>query len=145
MDRVQIFDTTLRDGEQSPGATMNIEEKLVIARQLERLGVDVIEAGFAASSEGDFEAWSVLGPTLTPLLRDEVARVFLPWSTANARALAAGAKDFTLELAGRPFTQDTQKYHAKSLSVLRGRYAHLDDRSTLDPTLAETGCLPYLT
>jgi 2-isopropylmalate synthase len=56
MDRVQIFDTTLRDGEQSPGATMNIEEKLVIARQLERLGVDVIEAGFAASSEGDFEA-----------------------------------------------------------------------------------------
>ena len=56
MDRVQIFDTTLRDGEQSPGATMNIEEKLAIARQLERLGVDVIEAGFAASSEGDFEA-----------------------------------------------------------------------------------------
>ena len=56
MDRVRIFDTTLRDGEQSPGATMNIEEKLVIARQLERLGVDVIEAGFAASSEGDFEA-----------------------------------------------------------------------------------------
>ena len=56
MDRVQIFDTTLRDGEQSPGATMNIEEKLVIARQLERLGVDVIEAGFAASSDGDFQA-----------------------------------------------------------------------------------------
>jgi len=56
MDRVQIFDTTLRDGEQSPGATMNMEEKLVIARQLEHLGVDVIEAGFAASSEGDFEA-----------------------------------------------------------------------------------------
>src|SRR5215831_2507904 len=56
MDRVQIFDTTLRDGEQSPGATMNVEEKLVIARQLEHLGVDVIEAGFAASSEGDHEA-----------------------------------------------------------------------------------------
>ena len=56
MDRVQIFDTTLRDGEQSPGATMNVEEKVVIARQLEHLGVDVIEAGFAASSEGDFES-----------------------------------------------------------------------------------------
>src|SRR6516165_339513 len=54
--RVQIFDTTLRDGEQSPGATMNVEEKLMMARQLEKLGVDVIEAGFAASSEGDFEA-----------------------------------------------------------------------------------------
>ena len=56
MDRVQIFDTTLRDGEQSPGATMNVEEKLAIARQLEHLGVDVIEAGFAASSDGDFDA-----------------------------------------------------------------------------------------
>ena len=57
-ERVQIFDTTLRDGEQSPGATMNVEEKLMMARQLEKLGVDVIEAGFAASSEGDFEAVS---------------------------------------------------------------------------------------
>ena len=53
---VRIFDTTLRDGEQSPGASMNVEEKVVIARQLEKLGVDVIEAGFAASSEGDFES-----------------------------------------------------------------------------------------
>ena len=51
---VQIFDTTLRDGEQSPGASMTAEQKVVIARQLEKLGVDVIEAGFAASSEGDF-------------------------------------------------------------------------------------------
>ena len=54
--RVQIFDTTLRDGEQSPGATLNIEEKVEIARQLVRLGVDVIEAGFPISSPGDFEA-----------------------------------------------------------------------------------------
>jgi 2-isopropylmalate synthase len=53
---VQIFDTTLRDGEQSPGASMTVEQKIVIARQLEKLGVDVIEAGFAASSEGDFES-----------------------------------------------------------------------------------------
>ncbi|MFQ5682819.1 MAG: 2-isopropylmalate synthase [Candidatus Binatia bacterium] len=53
---VKIFDTTLRDGEQSPGASMNVEEKVVIARQLEKLGVDVIEAGFAASSSGDFES-----------------------------------------------------------------------------------------
>ncbi|MFQ5541802.1 MAG: 2-isopropylmalate synthase, partial [Candidatus Binatia bacterium] len=51
---VRIFDTTLRDGEQSPGASMNEDEKIMIARQLEKLGVDVIEAGFAASSEGDF-------------------------------------------------------------------------------------------
>ncbi len=53
---VWIFDTTLRDGEQSPGATMNVEEKVVIARQLEKLNVDVIEAGFAVSSPGDFDS-----------------------------------------------------------------------------------------
>lgn len=58
MDRLIIFDTTLRDGEQSPGASMTKDEKLRIALQLERLGVDVMEAGFAASSEGDFEAIS---------------------------------------------------------------------------------------
>jgi len=55
-DRVLIFDTTLRDGEQSPGASMNAQEKLQLARQLERLGVDTIEAGFPASSEGDFHS-----------------------------------------------------------------------------------------
>ncbi|MFZ5485320.1 MAG: 2-isopropylmalate synthase [Pseudomonadota bacterium] len=55
-DRLIIFDTTLRDGEQSPGAAMTKEEKIRIARQLERLGVDVIEAGFAAASPGDAEA-----------------------------------------------------------------------------------------
>ncbi|MDD5533058.1 MAG: 2-isopropylmalate synthase [Syntrophales bacterium] len=53
-DRVLIFDTTLRDGEQSPGASMNPEEKLRVARQLEKLGVDIIEAGFPVASEGDF-------------------------------------------------------------------------------------------
>jgi len=55
-DIVKIFDTTLRDGEQSPGASMNTEEKIQIAKQLEKLGVDIIEAGFAAASPGDFEA-----------------------------------------------------------------------------------------
>lgn len=55
-NRVHIFDTTLRDGEQSPGASMDIEEKLLLAKQLERLKVDVIEAGFPISSEGDFES-----------------------------------------------------------------------------------------
>ncbi|MFW5838253.1 MAG: 2-isopropylmalate synthase, partial [Desulfovibrionaceae bacterium] len=54
--RVYIFDTTLRDGEQSPGATMNQQEKVRLARQLESLGVDIIEAGFPAASQGDFEA-----------------------------------------------------------------------------------------
>ncbi len=57
-DQVVIFDTTLRDGEQSPGATMNTGEKLRLAIQLEKLGVDVMEAGFPAASEGDFDAVS---------------------------------------------------------------------------------------
>ena len=73
-DTVQIFDTTLRDGEQSPGASMNVEEKVAIARQLEQLAVDVIEAGFAASSEGDYDsvrrvADAVAGPIVLSLAR----------------------------------------------------------------------------
>ncbi len=60
MDRVIIFDTTLRDGEQAAGASLNVQEKLEIARQLEKLGVDVIEAGFPIASQGDFEAVSAI-------------------------------------------------------------------------------------
>ena len=54
--RIKIFDTTLRDGEQAPGCSMNLKEKLEVARRLEKLKVDVIEAGFAISSPGDFES-----------------------------------------------------------------------------------------
>jgi 2-isopropylmalate synthase len=76
-DRIIIFDTTLRDGEQCPGATLNIDEKLAIAKQLSRLGVDVIEAGFAFASPGDFEAVSKIaqlvgtedGPVICSLAR----------------------------------------------------------------------------
>jgi len=64
-DKLIIFDTTLRDGEQSPGASMTRDEKLRIARQLERLRVDVIEAGFAASSEGDFQAVKAIANAIT--------------------------------------------------------------------------------
>lgn len=72
--RIKIFDTTLRDGEQTPGVSLNIQEKLEIARQLVRLGVDVIEAGFAISSPGDFEAVktvaeNVKGATIASLSR----------------------------------------------------------------------------
>src|SRR6476659_6861646 len=56
MQRVTVFDTTLRDGEQAPGCSMNLSEKLRLARRLESLGVDVIEAGFPIASDGDFEA-----------------------------------------------------------------------------------------
>ncbi len=64
-ENIIIFDTTLRDGEQSPGASMNIEEKLRIAHQLERLNVDVIEAGFPIASDGDYEAVKKIAQTIT--------------------------------------------------------------------------------
>ena len=63
--KIIIFDTTLRDGEQSPGASMNTSEKIQIASQLERLGVDVIEAGFAAASPGDFDAIDKISQRVT--------------------------------------------------------------------------------
>lgn len=66
-DTVLIFDTTLRDGEQSPGATLNVEEKLEIARQLSRLGVDICEAGFPIASPGDFEAVRRIAEEVGPL------------------------------------------------------------------------------
>ena len=69
MDKVIIFDTTLRDGEQAAGGTLNIQEKLEIARQLEKLNVDVIEAGFPISSPGDFEAVSLIAKEIrTPII-----------------------------------------------------------------------------
>ncbi len=83
-NRVIIFDTTLRDGEQSPGATLNIEEKIEIAKQLARLGVDVIEAGFPISSQGDFEAVQkiareVRGPIIAGLARATALDVDRAW------------------------------------------------------------------
>jgi len=76
-DRIIFFDTTLRDGEQSPGATLNVEQKLLIAQQLARLGVDIIEAGFPFASKGDFHAVQGIaklvgtetGPTICGLAR----------------------------------------------------------------------------
>jgi hypothetical protein len=98
----------------------------------------------APAAKGDFEPWSSLAPTLEPLLAQEVAGLFLPWSAANARALAAGQPEFEVTLEGRPFRQQTQKYHARSLAVLKSRYAKLPERGALDPVLARTGCLAWL-
>ena len=64
MDRVYIFDTTLRDGEQSPGASMTLNEKVRIASALEKMRVDIIEAGFAIASEGDFQSVKAVAETV---------------------------------------------------------------------------------
>src|SRR5262245_65640386 len=83
-NRLIIFDTTLRDGEQSPGASMNLAEKLEIALALKDLGVDVIEAGFPLASPGDFEAVQaisreVVGPTICGLARCNAADIDRAW------------------------------------------------------------------
>ncbi|PKP36321.1 MAG: 2-isopropylmalate synthase, partial [Bacteroidetes bacterium HGW-Bacteroidetes-15] len=74
MEKILIFDTTLRDGEQSPGASLEIRQKIEIAKQLAKLGVDIIEAGFPITSEGDFEAVRLIaqeveGPIICGLAR----------------------------------------------------------------------------
>jgi 2-isopropylmalate synthase len=86
--RVLIFDTTLRDGEQSPGISLNTQEKLEIAQQLARLGVDVIEAGFPITSPGDFEAVQTIsrtveGPVIAGLARTHVADIDAAWNAVK--------------------------------------------------------------
>lgn len=91
MSQIKIFDTTLRDGEQSPGCSMNLTEKLEVARCLERLRVDVIEAGFAISSPGDFEsvqaiAQTVKGCTVASLARATVKDIDCAWEAVKHAA-----------------------------------------------------------
>ncbi len=95
-------------------------------------------------SEGAFEPWSALEPTLLPLLAGQVGALFLPWSDANAKALAEGREEFSVELASGTWTQKPQKYHARSLAKLRERYAAVPDKSELDPVLERAGCLAWL-
>ncbi len=91
MDRVLIFDTTLRDGEQSPGISLDVAEKLEIAEQLARLGVDVIEAGFPIASQGDFDAVEAIakgvhGPVIAALSRTGFADIDRAWEAVRHAA-----------------------------------------------------------
>src|SRR5471032_1221347 len=111
-DRVLIFDTTLRDGEQSPGISLNRQEKLEIAHQLARLGVDVIEAGFPITSPGDFEsvqaiAREVEGPVICGLARtarQDIDAAGRRSGTPSARASTRSSPPltFTLSINYRP-------------------------------------------
>ncbi len=91
-EQIIIFDTTLRDGEQSPGASMNTKEKIQIALQLERLGVDVIEAGFAAASGGDFEAINQIAQVVKNSTVCSLARALEHDITEAARAIENAPK-----------------------------------------------------
>jgi len=119
----------------TPGALLRERHPRLMA-WVERMG--------SPRAEGGFEPWEALAPTLEPVLEKEVAGLFLPWTTENARALVGGEKELELELEGRPYRQQVQKYHARSLGVLRQRYGDVADRSALDPVLERTGCLRWL-
>ena len=87
-DHLKIFDTTLRDGEQSPGISLDVAEKLEVAEQLARLGVDIIEAGFPIASIGDFEAveavaTGVRGPVITALSRTGFEDIDRAWDAVR--------------------------------------------------------------
>ena len=104
--RISIFDTTLRDGEQSPGCSMNVHEKLRMAFQLQQLGVDIIEAGFPVSSDGDFEAVKLLaenvrGTKIAALARcktEDIARAWeaLQWAASPRIHLFLATSDIHL-------------------------------------------------
>ncbi len=92
LEQVKILDTTLRDGEQTPGVSFQLKEKVEIARALEDLGVDVIEAGFAASSKGDFKAISAISDTVRGSVICSLARCVPGDIDAAAQALASAAQ-----------------------------------------------------
>ena len=89
-ERILIFDTTLRDGEQSPGCSMNTKEKVELAKQLARLGVDVLEAGFPIASQDDFEAVRAVaqslkdGPVIAGLARAKDTDIDRAWEAVQA-------------------------------------------------------------
>jgi len=93
--------------------------------------------------DGAFETWEQLSPTMKPLL-DYVGRYFLPWSVANAKALQAGEASFSVDLAGKAYVQGSQKYHAKSLQVLRDKYKAASGDAALAEILKASDCLRYL-
>jgi 2-isopropylmalate synthase len=90
--RIRVFDTTLRDGEQSPGCSMNVQEKLRLAHQLDRLGVDVIEAGFPIASEGDFSAVRAIAATIRRPVIAALARACPPDIERAWQALTGAAR-----------------------------------------------------
>jgi 2-isopropylmalate synthase len=90
--RITVFDTTLRDGEQSPGCSMNVQEKLRMARQLDRLGVDVIEAGFPIASDGDFEAVQAIAAAVRRPVIAGLARACTPDIERAWQALKGAAR-----------------------------------------------------
>ncbi len=95
-------------------------------------------------AEGEFELWPELSLTLMPILTRQVGALFMPWTLANEQALAENRSVFRVQFGDFTWMQKPQKYHARSLAMLRGKYAFLHDRSRLDVVLEEIGCLAGL-
>ncbi len=129
-NRVRIFDTTLRDGEQSPGISLNTQEKLEIAQQLARLGVDVIEAGFPITSPGDFEAVqeisrNVEGPVICALARTAAGDIDRAWEAVRDAGRAGGARIHTfIATSDIHITHKLQTTREDVLGQARAAVAH---------------------
>ena len=95
-------------------------------------------------AEGAFETWSALEPTLMPILKQHVGAQFMMWTCANEKALAEAKEEFSVTLGDKVWTQKPQKYHARSLGMLRAKYAEIADKAVLDPVLDAAGCLAGL-
>ena len=106
--------------------------------------LDWVQRMLWPKAEGAFETWSTLAPTLMPILTEQVGRQFMPWTCANEKALAEAKKEFSVRLGDKIWTQKPQKYHARSLGMLRARYAAAANKAALDPVLEAAGCLAGL-
>ena len=147
---IRIFDTTLRDGEQSPGASMNVGEKITLAKQLARLGVDIIEAGFAISSPGDFEAIrrigaEVEGPVICSLARcrkEDIDRAWEALKNAPKRRIHTfhSTSDIHLQHQYRISREEALK---RSVEMVKHARTYVEDVefSPMDATRTETAYL----
>jgi glutathione S-transferase len=106
--------------------------------------VDWVHRMLWPRAEGAFEAWSTLEPTLAPILKRQVGGRFMPWTLANEKTLAEGKPEFSVTLGDEVWTQRPQKYHVRSLAMLRAKYAAVEDKAALDPVLERAGCLAGL-
>ncbi len=118
----------------TPGAIMRASAPNVMAW---------VQRMVSPKAEGPFENWASLSAGLMPLLTEEVGRLFLRWSATNAEAIAKGDKNFTMTLGGTEWSQEPQRYHARSLQAIRAKYAAAKS-AAVDEILEKTGCLSVL-
>ncbi|MGH3148334.1 MAG: 2-isopropylmalate synthase, partial [Rubrobacter sp.] len=150
MRRVEIFDTTLRDGEQSPGISLSVEEKVEIARQLARLEVDVIEAGFPITSVGDFESVSriaaeVKGPRIAGLARvheKDIERAWeaVQWSERPRIHTFVGTSDLHIEHQMRSDREDILQRAGEAVAFAKNLCENVEF-SPMDATRTDIGFL----